>query len=143
MQWLLRVVCIGYVVFLTLLLLSANPSRLLGIHGDLPRALRAVLPVAHVVSFWVLAMLALAPRWPVPRWGIVLILAVYGGMTEIIQGFMPSRTPEWMDWFQDLGGIVAGAAICWAIATLVALRAQPQCGQEQLIADSSDNCGTP
>jgi hypothetical protein len=143
MQWLLRVVCIGYVVFLTLLLLSTDPSRLLGIHGDLPRAFRAVLPVAHAVCFWLLAVLALVPRWPLPRWGIVVILAVYGGMTEVVQRFVPHRTPEWVDWFQDLGGIAAGAAFCWAVAALVGVRAQPQSGQEHLIPNSSDNCETP
>jgi len=67
MQWLLRVVCIGYFVFLTLLLLTADPSRLIGVHGDLPWALQTLLPAAHAISFLVLAVLALMPRWPVPR----------------------------------------------------------------------------
>jgi hypothetical protein len=118
MQWLLRLVCVGYVVFLTLLLLTGAPSRLIGFEGDLPWALQALLPAAHAISFLVLAVLALTPRWPVPRWGIVLILAIYGGMTEIFQGFLPPRTPEWMDWFQDLGGIAAGTALCWALTIL-------------------------
>jgi hypothetical protein len=119
MQWFLRVVCAGYVVFLTLLLLSPDPSRVIGVHGNLPWILQAVLPAAHAISFLVLATVALAPRWPVPRWAIVLLLAIYGGATEIIQGFLPPRTPEWMDWFQDLSGIAVGTAFCWGAAMLV------------------------
>jgi hypothetical protein len=119
MQWFLRVVCIGYVVFLTLLLLTADPARVIGVRGDLPWLLRKLLPEAHSIGFLVLAVLALAPRWPLPRWCIVLLLAIYGGMTEIVQGFVPSRTPEWLDWFQDLGGIAAGAAFCWLVAMLL------------------------
>ena len=33
-------------------------------------------------------------RWPVPRWGIVAVLAIYGGMTEIIQGYVPHENAE-------------------------------------------------
>jgi hypothetical protein len=139
MQWLLRVVCIGYFVFLTLLLLTADPARVMGVHGDLPWALQTLLPAAHALSFLVLAVLALAPRWPVPRWGIVLILASYGGMTEITQSSVPHRTPEWMDWFQDLGGIVAGAACYWTAATLCGMCVRPRRDQERLPSDPSDD----
>jgi VanZ family protein len=111
-----RIVCIGYAVFLTLLLLTSDPARLIGCQGGLPQLLQTLMPWAHVISFSVLAALALMTRWPMPRWTIVLILAVYGGMTEIIQSRVPSRTPEWMDWFQDLAGIAIGAACCWAVA---------------------------
>jgi hypothetical protein len=132
MQWFLRVVCAGYVVFLTLLLLNSDPSRLLGMHGRLPSLLRMMLPAAHLISFVVLATLALAPRWPAPRWVIVLILVVYGGMTEIVQGFLPPRTPEWMDWFQDLGGILIGTAFCWGLTVFLASLLRP---------DSPDDLG--
>ena len=65
-----------------------------------------------MISFSVLAVLALMTRWPVPRWGIVLILAIYGGMTEIIQRFTClTRTPRWTDWFQDLIGIAVGNGV--------------------------------
>jgi VanZ family protein len=120
MQWLMRIVCIGYVVFLTLLLLTSDPSRWIGAQGGLPRILEVMLPIAHAISFLVLAVLALMTRWPIPRWSIVLILAVYAGMTEIIQGRVPHRTPEWADWVQDLVGIALGAACCWGVARLVA-----------------------
>jgi hypothetical protein len=119
MQRLLRFACLGYVLFLTLLLLSSNPSGLIGYCGGLPRFLRQIMPSAHLLSFSMLAVLALLPRWPVPRWCIVLMLAAYGGMTEIAQGFIPPRTPEWQDWFQDLGGLAIGAAFCWGAMLLI------------------------
>jgi VanZ family protein len=119
MQRLLRFTCLGYVLFLTLLLLSSNPSGLIGCRGGLPRFLQQLMPSAHLLSFLVLAVLALLPRWPVPRWCIVLMLAAYGGMTEIVQGFNPPRTPEWQDWFQDLGGLAVGAALCWGVTLLI------------------------
>lgn len=126
LMWATRVVCIGYFVFLTLLLLTQDPLRLIGAGRELPWLLRTMLPLAHAISFLVLAALALIARWPVPRWSIVLALMIYGGMTEIVQGCVPHRTPEWTDWFQDLAGIALGAACCWGAATLanVFLRAK-------------------
>ncbi len=119
MQWLMRIVCIGYFVFLTLLLLSADPTRVIGMQGGLPWILQVMLPIAHIISFMVLAILALMTRWPVPRWSIVLALAIYGGMTEFIQGYVPPRTPRLTDWLQDLAGIALGTACCWGVAMLV------------------------
>lgn len=120
MQVLLKVVSIAYLVFITLLLLTADPSRLIGFDRSLPALLRMLLPGAHFLSFLVLAVLALSTRWPAPRWGIVLILSLYGGMTEIVQGFVPPRTPEWGDWFQDMSGIAAGVVFCWGMTLLAA-----------------------
>jgi VanZ family protein len=118
MQWLMRIVCIGYFVFLTLLLLTSHPERLIGMQGRLPWILQVIFPLAHTVSFLALAVLTLMTRWPVPRWSVVLALVIYGGMTEIIQGYVPDRTPEWMDWLQDLAGIALGVACCWGVAVL-------------------------
>jgi hypothetical protein len=143
MQWFLRVICVGYVAFLTLLLLSSDPSRLIGVHGDLPWLLRAMLPAAHLISFLVLATLALAPRWPVPRWVIVLILAIYGGMTEITQGFLPPRTPEWTDWIQDLGGIAVGTAFCWGLAVLAAAFSRPNSSDDLEALQTAVRSPTP
>ena len=72
--------------------------------------------MAHVLAFTVLAVLAFLARWPAPRWAIIVLLAAYGGMTEIVQGFVPLRHPDWMDWYQDLLGIGIGAALCWIAA---------------------------
>jgi hypothetical protein len=139
MQWLLRLVCFGYVVFLTLLLWTADPSRMIGVHENLPWVLQRLLPAAHAISFAVLAVLALAPRWPASRWGVVLILVIYGGMTEIVQGLFPPRTPEWLDWLQDMCGIAAGAALCWAAAKLFGSCAHSRCGHQHFVPDSSED----
>jgi VanZ family protein len=120
MQRLLRVACLGYVVLLSLLLFVKDPSGLIGCRSGLPWFLRQAMPSAHLLSFLALAVMTLVPRWPVPRWAIFLMLVAYGGMTEIVQGFIPPRTPEWQDWFQDLGGLALGAALCWGVALLVA-----------------------
>ena len=120
MQWLLRIVCFAYFVFLTLLLLTRDPGALIGCHEKLPWILEKLMPLAHAISFFVLAVFALTPRWPVPRWGFVLTLAIYGGMTEVLQGYVPGRTPAWADWFQDLTGVMLGTACCWGVAMLLA-----------------------
>ena len=118
MQGLTRLVCIGYLIFLTALLLVANPLQWFGMHGNAPGLLRMFMPAAHLLSLLVLAFLALAARWPVPRWAVALLLVLYAGITEIAQGFVPGRTAEWGDWFQDLAGIAAGAVLCWIVATV-------------------------
>jgi hypothetical protein len=130
MQGVMRAICIAYLVFLSLLLLSEDPTRVIGLHGRLPAVLLALMPYAHVLSFSVLALLALGVRWPVARWGIIVMLAAYGGMTEILQGFVPHRTPDWMDWFQDLGGLAIGAALCWTAVIALGKWARPRPAEE-------------
>lgn len=130
MQGVIRAACIAYAVLLGLLLVSEDPSRVIGLYGRVPSIFRSLMPAAHVISFTVLAVLALWVRWPMARWGIVLILIVYGGMTEILQGFIPHRTPEWMDWFQDIAGIALGTVFCWIVAILGNRRTQSQKAQK-------------
>jgi hypothetical protein len=117
MQSLKRWVFAGYLVYLTALLWTADPTVLIG--GSMPGVLRALRPFAHLLAFTVLAVLAMWARWPAPRWAIIVLLAAYGGMTEIVQGFLPPRTPAWADWRQDLMGIALGAVLYW-IATIMA-----------------------
>jgi hypothetical protein len=117
MQSMMRVACIAYLVLLTLLLLWPNPNHVIGVHGELPWILRVLMPYDHVLSFAVLAILALSVRWPVPRWGIVLMAAAYGGMTEILQGYT-HRHPRLADWFHDLVGVAVGTVLCWTAAQL-------------------------
>jgi VanZ family protein len=116
MQYLIRAVAVAYLVFLTVLLWTSDPARLVSWDGQLPQVLRWLMPAAHLLSFWVLGVLMLSARWSLPSWGVVLILATYAGLTEIVQGLLPSRTPEWIDWFQDMAGIALGAGLCWAAA---------------------------
>ena len=123
MQWLMRMICIAYAIFLTMLLLANHPEWLIGIKGEWPWLLQMLHPAAHIISFCVLAVLALTTRWPMPRWSIVLILAIYGGLTEIGQHFTVTRTPRWTDWLRDLIGIALGTACCWGVAMLAGMLA--------------------
>lgn len=118
MQSLMRFVCIGYLIFLTVLLLVADPLRFVSVHGQTPGVLRMLLPWAHFLSFFVLVGLALTARWPVPRWAIAVFLVLYAGMTEVAQSLMPPRTAEWGDWLQDVIGIAVGASLCWMTAAI-------------------------
>ena len=117
MQSVIKVISLIYLVFMTLLLLSSDPAGLIGMHGRLLPVLQWLMPAAHLLSFLTLAVLVLGSRWPAPRWIMVLILVFYGGMTELAQYLVPTRTPEWQDWFMDLAGIAIGATICWTVAT--------------------------
>ena len=129
MQSLMRLVCLGYWVYLTALLWTADPTRLVG--GGVAGFLHPLLPLAHLLSFLVLAVLALTARWPAPRWAIVVLLVMYGGMTEIVQGFLPPRNPELIDWFQDVAGIGIGAALCWIAALGARALTRSQQGLEE------------
>jgi len=120
-QVFLRLVCAAYLVFLTMLLLAANPLGLVvGVDygGMISPRLQACIPLAHLMSFCVLSMLTLAARWPIPRWALLVSLAAYGGTTEIAQSFLPPRCAEWTDWLQDIVGIAIGAVLCWAFGTV-------------------------
>jgi hypothetical protein len=139
MQGLMRLVCIGYLIFLTALLLTKNPLWLVGVRGDAPALLRFIIPVAHLLSFGVLAVLALMARWPMPRWGITVLLLLYAGMTEVAQSFLPPRTAEWGDWLQDLAGIAAGAVLCWIVAMAAGIFVGSKHKSEQYVsAGTSD-----
>jgi len=119
MQGFVRLIFFLYLVFLTVLLLVADPMRLLGMRGNAIGFVQSMVPVAHLVSFWGLTMLALIVRWPIPRWSIVLFLVLYAGITEVLQSCLPPRQSEWSDWFQDIGGIALGIAVCWVSALVM------------------------
>ncbi|MEN6457347.1 MAG: VanZ family protein [Thermoguttaceae bacterium] len=123
MQVLVRVVSVAYLLFLTLLLLTADPARMIGCDRVLPAWLRAVLPGAHLLSFLGLGVLVFVGKWSAPRWALVLLLSAYGGLTEAVQGFV-SRSPEWGDWFQDVAGVLIAAGLCWWIELLAAARSE-------------------
>jgi VanZ family protein len=109
----MRIVFSLYWVYLSILLFSRDPTRWIGVTGSLPELLKILMPFAHIFSFAVLSLLALSACLPLPRWFILISLATYGGVCEIVQGFLPPRTPEWADLFQDLGGIAIGFACFW------------------------------
>lgn len=104
----IRTVFVVYLVALTVLLLTQDPTKVVRVQ---PLLLKLLSPVSHLLSFLVLGLLALATRWPVARWVVVLSLAAYGGGTEILQGLVSRRTPEWADWLQDVAGIAMSVAV--------------------------------
>jgi VanZ family protein len=115
----MRIVFIVYWIYLSILLFSQDPTRWIGASGNVPEFLKILMPYAHILSFTVLSLLIFTACFPLPRWGILLLLAIYGGATEIIQGLVPHRTPEWADFFQDLGGVAIGFACFWLTVFLL------------------------
>jgi VanZ family protein len=89
------------------------------------------MPLAHLMSFCLLSILTLAARWPIPRWALIVFLLAYGGTTEIAQSFLPPRSAEWTDWFQDIVGIAIGAVLCLDIwhgwGTAIRVREDSEC----------------
>ncbi|HEY4761138.1 MAG TPA: VanZ family protein [Thermoguttaceae bacterium] len=104
----MRITFLFYTVYLTILLLSKDPSLWIGTPGDVPDFLKFCLPYSHLLSFALLSALAFAACWPLARWGILFLLVAYGTATEILQWFIPHRHPGWADWFYDIGGIALG-----------------------------------
>lgn len=127
MKILLKILCLAYFILLTRLLFSERPEEVLGMRAGLPWLLRELLPVAHLLSFFVLALLAVPALRPLPLWASGSLLIAYGGATELLQRFVPGRTPDWLDGLQDLGGVAAGVVLCWAVAGL-RLRWVRECG---------------
>jgi hypothetical protein len=119
MQGVIRSVSIAYLIFLTVLLLSRDPSTVVGYGGGLPWILGILMPYSHIISFTVAAVLATCVRWPAPRWAIVTGLIAYGGFAELLQNFVPPRHPCWRDWGYDIMGVTADAMLCWGFAALL------------------------
>ena len=115
----MRIVFFVYWVYLSILLFSQHPERWIGTSGNVPEFLQRLMPFAHILSFTVLSLLTFTACLPLPRWSILLLLAIYGGATEIIQGLIPHRTTEWADFFQDLGGVAIGFACFWLAVFLL------------------------
>jgi VanZ family protein len=129
----MRIVFVVYWIYLSILLFSQDPTRWVGTPGSVPEFLKMLMPYAHIISFTVLSFLTFAAYLPLPWWGILLTLAIYGGATEIIQGRVPHRTPDWADWFQDLSGVAIGFACFWFLVFLMRIRRR----NESLEAPSS------
>ncbi|MBN1853122.1 MAG: VanZ family protein [Pirellulales bacterium] len=93
-----------YLITLTALLLIKDP-----VPEVTTEWWRLIGPVAHLASFFLLAVLAFTCQWPLPGRVLVLSLIAYATFTELLQGALGWRSPEWVDWFQDVAGIAIGA----------------------------------
>ncbi len=109
-----RVLAVGAVglywgVLCTLTHLPGNPG---------PEPLRPGVPhldkVGHTAAFAVLAILAcvvISQFRPVALRELLAVaigLAVYAGLDEYTQGWVPLRTPDPLDWLADVAGILVG-----------------------------------
>ena len=114
---LLRLLFGGYFAYLTVLLLAPEPYRWVGSSTSILYFLNLLYPFAHSISFAFLTVLALPAFRPLSRPAISVSLSGYAAITELLQKFLPPRTAEWQDWFQDLGGIAVGVLLTWMLAT--------------------------
>jgi len=114
----LNSLCFAYLFGLTMVLTLDNPWRMARMAGILSPLVDHLAALAHLLGFLVLAFLAFAARWPLPRWAVALVMVFYAAATELVQALLPHRTPELADWLQNLAGIAIGAAICWPGALL-------------------------
>lgn len=111
-----RTISLVYLAFLTLLLVVRNPLDWFGQQELIVTAFQLVGFIVHFVTFVILAFLMLMARWPLQNTVLIGLLAVYAAFTELIQGPIPNRCPQWGDFIQDLGGLAVGAVL-WLIAT--------------------------
>lgn len=73
----------------------------------------------HALAFLALAVAGCRAfaRGNQPVTGVVLGLAGFGALIEILQYFVPSRSSEWGDLFADCVGIAAGVLLArWRVA---------------------------
>lgn len=113
-----------YWCLLSVGLLAQNPASLMQRQGMLSDMYAALQPAVHFLGFVLLTFLVLSGSWRLSRRSMLLLIALYAAMTELLQGLIPSRTPEWGDFFQDLSGMAVGMA-CWWIAAWAARRLFP------------------
>ncbi|MBX3414970.1 MAG: VanZ family protein [Pirellulales bacterium] len=111
-----RTISLIYLAFLTLLLVVRNPLDWFGQQELIVSAFRMLGFIVHFATFVVLAFLMLMARWPLSNATLLGLLAVYAGFTELIQGPIPNRSPEWGDFLQDLGGLAVGT-ILWFVVS--------------------------
>jgi VanZ family protein len=115
-------ICAGYWGLLTVLLLTPNPARTIG----LPKAtaLPGIDIGIHFAAFTILALLVHVARWPKKTigWPGLAVLLLYGIVTESLQWFVPSRTVEWLDYGENLLGVGVGTGLCWIAHRLLQVR---------------------
>ena len=76
----------------------------------------------HFLSFYVLTILYVLATPRAPRWTIVALLVVAGGVIEIAQGQV-GRNAEWGDWLADIAGITLATLPVWLEALRRRMRA--------------------
>ena len=118
----MKTLCLSYLITLSWLLLAGTPARLLQAAARLCEPLYAAATVGHFLGFLLLTILALTPRWIVPRWAILTCLLAAALGTELLQQVIPHRVSDVADGLLNLAGIATGAAICGVAATIKATK---------------------
>jgi len=105
------ILCIAYWIALTVLLLVPHPDELVGFSAPIfPWGKFGI----HLSFFTVLSVLANFTRWPKRLgWSLIVFMAIYGITTETLQLFVPHRTAQVIDGFENLLGIAIGSGIYW------------------------------
>ncbi|NLE39597.1 MAG: VanZ family protein [Pirellulaceae bacterium] len=111
-RWIVRLVCLAYVAFLTLLLVSPDPARWFGLW--FPRGGGGGIGV-HFATFLTLGVLVGASRIPVRTSVLIVLLLSYAIGMELLQWFSPPRTVELKDFVENLLGLVVGITL-WRLA---------------------------
>ncbi len=110
-----------YWCVLSLGLLTRNPTGAIHRNWFLSDMYSAVQPAVHFLGFMLLTALVLSGSWSVSRRMLLVLIALYAGLTELLQGLIPNRTPEWVDFGQDLAGMAVGFTIWWIACRAVRL----------------------
>jgi VanZ family protein len=102
----------AYLALLTALLLSPDPASMMGLKripwfpGD--------DIFMHICALLMLSALLHAIRWPKPlNRTLVVLLLVYGVTTESLQFYVPGRTVQLKDYFDNCLGVALGSGIYW------------------------------
>jgi hypothetical protein len=111
-----RTAFVAYWGFVTFLLLTPEPLEVLGLH-EYAETLAGGYG-RHFFLFAGLGLLGSLGRWPISTTMLGCLLGAYGVATEVVQAFVPRRTPELADVVEDLLGVAAGLAIGAAVAWL-------------------------
>lgn len=109
----MRKILAFYWLLLTALLLARNPLGWFSENSTAVSFYDQIEPVAHLLSFTLLTLLALATCRRITRYSLVALLAVYGVATELVQSQIPERSMQLVDLIQDLAGILIGIALYW------------------------------
>ena len=99
-----RLLLLAAVVTITWLALSPRPPPLVDTGAD---------KINHLLAFTTLSFMAWFALPGARRVAMVALLA-YGGMIEIVQSFVPSRSAEWADFATDAAGIALGSLLAGA-----------------------------
>ncbi len=112
----LRIAFAAYWGFVTFLLLTPHPLDVLGLHEYAENLAGGY--GRHFLLFAGLGLLGSLGRFRISTTKLACLLGGYGIATEVLQAFVPPRTPELADAVEDLLGVAVGLAIGAAAAWL-------------------------